>query len=382
MTGFGERPGGRSLIRTVKRRVAMGIAIILAGLCAVVGVLVMWSYPGRPAPYLDEAGNPLSGSISEKIRLDINGVSQGMFIKSTDMTHPVLLYLHGGLPDYFLDHLYPSGLDEQFTVVWWEQRGAGLSYSPDLPPATLTVEQFIADTVAVTNYLRDRFGKEKIYLMGHSGGSFFGIQAAARMPQLYEAYIGVAQMADQLESERLAYDYMLKRFRAEGNTPMVRKLEAAPVTSSGGTPPGYLKVRDTAMHTLGIGTMHHMSSVVSGIFLPSLQSREYTLGEKVKLWRGKFGAGVSSLWSEMITTDLGTTVTELSIPVYFFHGIYDYTCSYAEARAYFDLIKAPVKGFYTFDQSAHGPIFEEPDKVGRILSTDVLAGAHSLADSP
>jgi len=381
MTGIGERPGGRSLIRTVERRVVVGIALILAGVCAVAGVLVMWSYPGKPMPYLDEAGKPISGSISEKTQVEINGVSQGMFIKGTDANHPVLLYLHGGLPDYFLDQQYPSGLDEQFTVVWWEQRGAGLSYSPDSPPATMTVEQFIADTVAVTNYLRDRFGKEKIYLMGHSGGSFFGIQAAARMPQLYAAYIGVAQMADQLESERLAYAYMLDRFRADENTRMVRKLEAAPVTSTGDVPSGYLKVRDTAMHSLGIGTMHNMSSVMSGIFLPSLQSREYTLGEKAKLWRGKFGAGVSSLWSEMITTDLATTVTELSIPVYFFHGIHDYTCSYTEAKAYFDVIKAPVKGFYTFEQSAHSPIFEEPDKVLRIMQTDVLAGTNRLAES-
>src|SRR5688500_6907835 len=119
MTSIGEGPGGRSLIRTVRRRVVMGIAVMLAGLCAVVGMLVAWSYPGKPMPYLDEAGNPRAGSISEKIRVDINGVSQGMFIKSTDVTHPVLLYLHGGLPDYFLDHLFPSGLDEQFTVVWW-----------------------------------------------------------------------------------------------------------------------------------------------------------------------------------------------------------------------------------------------------------------------
>jgi pimeloyl-ACP methyl ester carboxylesterase len=192
----------------------------------------------------------------------------------------------------------------------------------------------------------------------------------------------VAQIANQLESERLAYDYMLQRFRADGNTSMVRKLEAAPVTTAGGTPPGYLKVRDKAMHSLGIGTMHNMRSVVSGIFLPSLQSREYTLGEKANLWRGKFGSGVSALWSEMVTTDLDTAVTELSIPVYFFHGIYDYTCSYPLARAYFDDLKAPVKGFYTFDQSAHSPIFEEPDQVLRILTTDVLAGARDLADSP
>ena len=376
-----HRQGGRSLGRMVMRGVLTGFAVVLACLCAGVGVLVMWSYPGKPEPFVDEAGRPVSGSVSEKIRVDINGVAQGMFIKSRDVTHPVLLYLHGGLPDYFLDHQYPTGLDEYFTVVWWEQRGAGLSYGPDIPSETTTTEQFIADTVAVTNYLRQRFGKQKIYLMGHSGGSFFGIQAAARMPQLYHAYIGVAQIANQVESERLAYDYMLQRFRADGNTSMVRKLEAAPVTRAAGVPPAYLIIRDTAMHSLGIGTMHNMRSVVSGIFLPSLQSREYTLGEKVNLWRGKFGAGVSSLWSEMITTDLNTTVTDLSIPVYFLHGTYDYTCSYSLARAYFDNLGAPVKGFYTFDRSAHSPIFEEPDKVQRILNSDVLAGTNSKADS-
>ena len=76
-------------------------------------------------------------------------------------------------------------------------------------------------------YLRRRFGKEKIYLMGHSGGTFFGIMAAARMPELFHAYIGVAQMSYQLESEKLAYEYMVRRFREEGNADMVRKLEEA-----------------------------------------------------------------------------------------------------------------------------------------------------------
>ena len=72
----------------------------------------------------------------------------------------------------------------------------------------------IADTLAVTNYLRARFGQDKIYLMGHSGGTFIGIQAAARAPELYHAYIGVAQMAYQLESEQLAYEYMLEQYQA------------------------------------------------------------------------------------------------------------------------------------------------------------------------
>lgn len=120
---------------------------------------------------------------SEAVFARINGVRQGMFIQSKDSAQPVLLYLHGGLPDYFLTERYPTGLERDFTVVWWEQRGAGLSYSPSIPPETMTLEQFIADTLSVTDYLRDRFSKEKIYLMAHSGGTFIGLQAAARAPE-------------------------------------------------------------------------------------------------------------------------------------------------------------------------------------------------------
>ena len=153
--------------------------ILLACLLILMGVLRLWSH-GKPTPFVDENGSPLAGSISEKVFVNINGVEQGMFIKSKDATHPVLLYLHGGMPDTFLTQRYPTGLEDYFTVVWWEQRGSGISYSADIPPETMTLEQMISDTLEVTNYLRHRFGKEKIYLMGHSGGTFIGIQAAAR----------------------------------------------------------------------------------------------------------------------------------------------------------------------------------------------------------
>ena len=371
----------KSFARKVVRIMLTIISVLLACILILVGVLQLWSYPGKPQPFMDENGSPLAGSISEKVFVNINGVEQGMFIKSKDATHPVLLYLHGGMPDYFLTQRYPTGLEDYFTVVWWEKRGSGISYSADIPPETMTLEQMISDTLEVTNYLRHRFGKEKIYLMGHSGGTFIGIQAAARAPELYYAYIGVAQMSNQLKSEKLAYEYMLEQFKKNGNKEMVRKLEAAPVTMTGGTPDAYLALRDPAMHSLGIGTMHDMDSVLTGIFIPSLQSRDYTLSEKVNTWRGKANSGVAPLWDDILSTDLSKEVTELSIPVYFFEGIYDYTCSYTLAKEYFDQLKAPIKGFYTFEQSAHSPLFEEPEKMGHILQEDVLAGTNSLADA-
>jgi pimeloyl-ACP methyl ester carboxylesterase len=337
---------------------------------------------GRPKPFLDENGRPVRGSISEKAFADVNGMRQGMFIQSKDATHPVLLFLHGGMPEYFLTERYPTGLENDFTMIWWEQRGAGLSYRPGIPPETMRPDQFIADTLSVTSYLRNRFGKDKIYLMAHSGGTFIGLQAAARAPELYHAYIGVAQMVHQLKSERLAYEYMLRRFKEAGDSRMVRDLEAAPVTLAGGTPKAYLAVRDRAMHRLGVGTTHDMESVLSGVVWPSLRTPQYTLAEKARMWRGKLSFGASVFWNEMLAADLAERVPELALPAYFFHGIHDYTVSYPLAANYFERLKAPLKGFYSFDRSAHSPILEEPEKVRKIMRQDVLAAANSLADGP
>ena len=134
------------------------------------------------------------------------------------------------------------------------------------------------------------------------------------------------------------------------------------------------------MHRLGIGTTHDMTSVLTGLLLPSLLNREYTLAEKVGLWRGKISSG-RRLWNAQLSTDLTTTVTRLEVPIYFFHGAYDYTVSYPLARAYYDRLEAPVKGFYTFERSAHSPLFEEPRRMCEIVRVDVLTGSTSLADA-
>jgi pimeloyl-ACP methyl ester carboxylesterase len=356
----------------------IALAVLLISVLVLLGILLLLS-PGAPKPFLDDSGRPLAGSISEKIRVNINGIEQGMFIKSQNAHNPVLLYLHGGIPDYFLTKRYPTGLDEYFTVVWWEQRGSGLSYSPDIPPETVHPEQLVSDTIALTKYLRQRFGQEKIYLMGRSGGTFIGIQAAAQAPDLYRAYLGVGQISHQLESERLAYDYMLQRFKDDGNTKMVRRLEEARVGDAVPLPDSYLKVRDAAMHGLGVGTTHDMKSIATGLLLRSLLNREYTLSEKIGLWRGKIFSG-NRLWNTQLSTDLTKKVTRFEIPIYFFHGVYDYTVSYPLAKSYFKRIDAPVKGFYTFEQSAHSPMFEEPKKMREILRADVLTGSTELAD--
>lgn len=367
------------MVRIGIRMFAAVFLLITAGI--ILFLAAVWiNSPGTPRPFLDAKGNVLSESISEKIFVDINGVRQGMFIKSKNKNNPVLLYLHGGMPDYFLTEKFPTGLDEHFTVIWWEQRGSGISYSSDIPRESLTLEQLVADVITMSEYVRDRFAKEKIYLMGHSGGTFIGIHAAAQAPELYYAYIGVAQMSYQLESEKLAYDFILQRFKESGDKSMVQKLEAAPVTITEGTPSDYLSIRDIAMHKLGIGTMHSMHSLLTGILLPSLFFPEYTITEKKNLWMGKTNAGVSVVWDRMMKIDLRQQVTELKIPAYFFHGTYDYTCNVQLAESYFKILHTPVKGFYRFTRSAHSPMFEEPERMNEIILNDVLTGGNRNAD--
>lgn len=193
--------------------------------------------------------------------------------------------------------------ENYFTVCWWDQRGAGLSYSSDILPETMSFEQLISDTLEVTDYLRKRFGQEKIYLMGHSGGTFIGIQAAARAPELYNAYIAIAQISNQLESEKLAYNYMIEQFTRLGDKKMLEKFEKYSIAEI--NRPSYYTMRDAPMHKLGIGTTHNMKSVISGVFLPIMLHNEYTLSEKLNIWRGKFlTTKTYGLWSKLVATNL------------------------------------------------------------------------------
>ena len=352
-------------------------AVVLAG----VGYLVAIS-PGRPAPLRDGVGNPIPGSLSERVTVKIGGIPQSMIIQSVDPANPVLLFVHGGpgMTEFFMEQDYPTGLERHFTMVWWEQRGAGMSFSTDIPPETMTMDQMISDTIEVADYLRDRFGQDRILLLGHSWGSYLGIQVAAKAPDRFIAYVGMAQIVHQLRSEVMAHDFLLGAYKARGDDGMVRKLEAAPVSMEDGLSPAWMRLRDAAMHGAGVGHTRDIDSVVTGIFLPVWRVRAYTLMDKINVWRGKLWSR-PFFWEELLRDDLSTRLTTFELPVYFFVGRYDQTASPALSRAYFDAIDAPVKGFYEFENSAHSPLFEEPKRATEILLQDVLRGTNALADS-
>ncbi len=355
--------------------IIIATAILFFILAVFIFLLVL--SPGKIKQFTDESGEVIENSLSEKTFTEINGVKMGMIIKTKNISNPVLLFVHGGpgMPEYWLNDKYPTDLEEYFTVVWWDQRGAGLSYSSDLDADTMTTEQFVDDTIDVTNYLRERFGQDKIYLMAHSWGTYIGIQAVHKAPKLYDAYIGVGQVVNICESEKLAYEYMLNYYKDSGDDKTIKQLESTPYDSD-----GYHKIRDSVMHKAGIGTTHDMKTVITGIFFTSLGCKEYTLTEKINLWRGKIYSGHSTLRDEFHVNDLSGIVTKLDLPVYFMSGVYDYTVNHAMAKDYSEQLNAPVKGFYLFHNSAHSPMFEEPEKFLNIVQKDILTGKTELAD--
>ena len=359
-------------------------SIILVLLIFFIGILLIIS-PGKIETYKNESGEELKESLVEKIFVNIGGVRQGMFIRSKNTNNPVLLYLHGGpsFPNYFLFEKYEPGLEDFFTVCYWEQRGGGLSFNSGVSLESMTFNQLSEDAIEVSKYLCKRFEKDKIFIMAHSGGTPIALMSVEKSPELYYAYIAMAQITNQLESEKIAYKYMLDQYKAKNNDDAIKDLLKYNVMESDSNVLDYYKsvVRDQSMHELGIGTMHQMNSILADVFLPVWTCRAYTLLEKIYIWKSKFFfLPKTKLFEELLSTDFSKKVPKIEIPVYFFSGKYDLTVNIDLSRKYFDSIKAPLKGFYTFENSAHSPLFEEPAKVKNIFKKDILLFQINLAD--
>lgn len=367
------------------KTIMLALLYVITGSLLLLVITLFIISPGKLKPFIDQNGRKIEGSISEKVFVKIGGVKQGMFIRGRDIKNPVMLFVHGGpsFPEYFLIDKYPAGIEDNFTVCYWEERGGGLSYTRQVTLESMTLEQLASDAVEVTNYLRNRFGKEKIYIMAHSGGTAFTIQAVARFPELYSAYIGIAQVTNQAESERIAYKFMLGKYSSDGNSKKISEFKKYPITEYDSLILPFFNsiLRDESMHELGIGTMHNMRSIFKDIFLPVWACRAYTIKEKINIWVSKFSfINKSQLRGQLINSNIPLIVPKLDIPVYFLSGKYDLTVNIDLAKEYLKVLEAPVKGFYTFDKSAHSPMFEEPQKVKEVLIRDVLNGTKNLVD--
>jgi pimeloyl-ACP methyl ester carboxylesterase len=324
----------------------LSISLLLIATLVSFWIYLLAISPGTPEQFIDEDGTVLEGSISEKIFVNIGGVKQGMFVRSKNLDNPVLLFLHGGpgFPNYFLFEKYKPGLEDFFTVCYWEQRGGGLSYSPEVTSESMTLQQLSDDALEVTNYLRERFGKDKIYMMAWSGGTTIALPTVYKAPELFHAYIAIAQITRQRESERIAYDYMINACTELNDQRSVKALKKFNHLAAESDLIAFYNsgARDNIMHELGIGTMRSMKSVFKDIFLPVWTCRAYTLREKYIIWKSKMMfLPATNLKTETLTTDFSEAYSKIDVPIYFMCGKYDLTVNIDLSREYYNHLDAP-----------------------------------------
>jgi proline iminopeptidase len=357
-----RRPIGRYVRRGVAVLTGIGLIALAAGL----------TRPARTDAITGPDGEVLAGSIAELLELDVNGYGQTVMIRGHSVDNPVLLFLAGGPGGSELGAIrrHLPDLERHFTVATWDQRGTGHSYRSLDPTSTLTLDGIVDDTLAVTDYLRDRFGQEAIYLAGQSWGSTLGVLAAQQAPEKYTAFIGIGQMVSQLATDRIFYDDTLAWARATDNGDLADELVEI-------GPPPYARMLD---YETALSYEHEVypydhtgNSEGEGGFSENFLVEEYALVDQVHLL-GAFMDTFSVVYPQLQEIDFRETATEFDIPMYFVQGAHE-----AGGRAevfddWYPMVDAPVKDMVVFDTSGHRPLFEQPDQfVGYMVDT-VLAG--------
>lgn len=339
-----------------------------------VGLGLSFALPAGTPPVRGGDGAPVAGSVATLEPVEVNGTPQWLLIRGRDETNPVLLFVHGGpgTPEsVWLAH-YNQALEDDFVVVSWEQRGAGKSYPAGCAdPAAMTGEQLLADLHAVTAHLKQRFGQERIYLVGHSWGTLLAIRAAHRWPADYHALVSVAQTAHTAREEEAIHDWVVAQARRDGNHRALRRLERLGPAASGQLTLEDLSVRLRWVNHYGGGVMHRPGAMreLVGVLL---RRPEYTTWEKLRYLRAE-AFSLAHLYHELAGVDLFTEIPALEIPVVLVHGRHDHQVPMAVARDYFDALDAPDKTFVIFDQAAHSPLFEDPARFHRVLGDLLLS---------
>jgi pimeloyl-ACP methyl ester carboxylesterase len=302
----------------------------------------------------DEEGKVPPDSIASLEMVDIGGAQQCILIRGHSTKNPVILFLHGGpgMPCMYLAHEFQRPLEKDFVVVQWDRRGAGKTYREDTPPESMSVSQEVADAVELVNLVRSRLGHSKVYLVGHSYGTYLGMIVAERFPELFHAYVGIGQLAYSGKRNREVQDrWIRERAGAAGNERLLDQLDA-----------GVPIDREKWLFRFG-GTLHNKKSFTTLLFI-GLRAPEYSLMDALKVRKG-VNFTSKNMKYDAINGDLIDAVQRLDIPVYFFTGRHDYTDPTEYTEEYARRLQAPKKEVVWFEESAHFPFLEEPEKFVR-----------------
>lgn len=329
----------------------LGVLIILAVVFA-----TKLFVRGHTSPITAEDGAIAPESIALLEQVSLGGMDQWVLMRGHSEENPVLLWLHGGpgAAQMPLSHAYDAALEKEFIVVHWDQRGAGKSNTRRFDETTMTYEQFIADAQQLTEYLKERFGKEKIYLVGHSWGTQLGLELVSRCPESYAAYIGISQVVSHKAGDAISYAWLLGQANEKDRKKLLRL-----------GPPPYRN------HEEFVSFIRMVDAYGGSFDVPfltlaklALQSPEYSLKDMVA-WLGGSNRGSGPMWEDegYRLFDAIQGFPCLQVPVYFFQGRHDYNTPLGATNMFFDALEAPQgKQLVVFENSAHTPFLAEPEQ--------------------
>ena len=333
--------------------------------------------PGRAVVAdLDKIVSP--NGVQESFIATLGGARQYVSVRGADRANPILLYIHGGPASVELpiSWSFQRPWEDFFTVVEWDQRAAGKSFLLNDPKAmapTLTPDRYRDDAIALIELLRKRYGKRKIFLLGHSWGSAVGLAVAIKRPDLLYAYIGVGQLIDFRLNEQKGYAVVLDQARRDGNAEAVKELESiAPYPG-----PGAFGVAKTGVERKwsgyygGLAASRHDADFYYRV---ARLSPEYGLDDR-KAWDAGSEFTMTTMWPQLASLSFENVHT-LDTPIFLFLGRHDTTTLPEIATDWLGRLTAPQKTVVWFDNSAHLPMLEEPGRTLQALLTRVrpLAG--------
>ena len=310
-------------------------------------------------------GLTVPDSIAEITTVNIQGIKNWLVIRGKNVHNPVLLFLHGGpgSPELPLLRHFNEALEDDFVLVYWEQPGTCKSYSADIKESDMTVDKFVDYTKGVIDYLRARFGQDRVYLMGHSWGSALAVLTAKKYPEVLHAVIGVGQVVNIVAGEVGSFRLTLSRAKKEKNEEAVKELTGL------GDPPSYVLLKGDSYDafmikrkwTLYFGLALYGKKSYKDYERYYLNATEYTILDVIPYVRGRV-LTARTLGRDVIHIDLTAQAPELAVPVYFLMGRYDAISANAEFDDYVRRLNAPKKEVVWFEHSAHFPIFEEASR--------------------
>ncbi len=307
--------------------------------------------------------------IDEGSYVEIGGIEQWITIRGEDRSNPVILFLHGGPGDATnpWGHAAFRSWLKYFTVVQWDQRGAGrtLGRNGAASASTITPDRMAQDGVELSELLKKKLHKDKIVLVGHSWGSVLGFFMVKARPELFYAFVGTGQVAaDFAGTSAAAYRDLVERATRDGNIQAIQELKAI-------GPPPYKPGK-------GFSVQHKWANLFEGadVFLAStlgfaLTAPGYTVRDINDWFDGQQISG-DKLQPYFDELDRKLVGGELAVPVVVIQGAEDYTTPVSLAKAYVDALHAPAKAFVMIEGGGHFAVYTKQEEflkelMGRVL---------------